>query len=72
MSSRLQQYFNVGNMLHHILWFFKMQQIHCPKETDYDPNVHLSYADVAVDCKSNPRMIQIHIKQSKLTHLEKV
>ena len=45
--------------------FLRCSEFTVPKETDYDPNVHLSYADVAVDCKSNPRMIQIHIKQSK-------
>ena len=45
--------------------FLRCSEFTVPKETDYDPNVHLSYADVAVDCKSNPRMIQIQIKQSK-------
>ena len=32
---------------------------------DYDPKVHLSYADIAVDRRKNPRIVQIQIKQSK-------
>ena len=31
----------------------------------YDPDVHLSYSDIAVDSTSNPSMMQVHIKASK-------
>ena len=45
--------------------FLRCREFTVPKETDYHHNVHLSYADVTVDFKSNPHMIHILIKQSK-------
>ena len=45
--------------------FLRCSEFTVPKEQDYDPNVHLSYADVAIDCKEDPRILQIYIKQSK-------
>ena len=37
----------------------------CPSIQEYDPSVHLSLADVAVDSHCNPALIRIRIKQSK-------
>ena len=34
-------------------------------QQEYDPQVHLQYEDVAVDCRNNPRMLMVPIKQSK-------
>ena len=45
--------------------FLRCSEFTVPKEQDYNPTVHLSYADVAVDCKKDPQILQIHIKQSK-------
>ena len=44
--------------------------LHCskftvPDQTSYDPTNHLSYDDVSIDNKVSPRMILLHIKQSK-------
>ena len=36
-----------------------------PSDKDYDPAVHLSMGDIAVDDVHNPTMLQITIKQSK-------
>ena len=36
-----------------------------PDQTSYDPASHLSFDDVSVDNKVSPRMILLHIKQSK-------
>ena len=35
------------------------------KEQDYNCDAHLAHADVAIDCKKNPQILQLHIKQSK-------
>ena len=36
-----------------------------PSDSAYDPSVHLSYKDIAVDDQANPQMVSIFIKQSK-------
>ena len=36
-----------------------------PSQEAYDSSVHLSIADLAVDCRSNPTLIWLRIKQSK-------
>ena len=45
--------------------FLRCSEFTVPKAQDYDSNVHLIYADVAVDCKENPQILQLYIKQSK-------
>ena len=52
--------------------FLRCSEFNVIKEQDYDSNVHLIYADVAIDCKKNPQILQLHIKQSKYTHLERI
>ena len=52
-------------MLHCIFGFLRCSEFTVPQEHEYDPTVHLSYKDVAVDCRRDPQIIQIHIKQSK-------
>ena len=34
-------------------------------ETSFDPSADLSFADVAVDDRKNPTLLQIHLKASK-------
>ena len=36
-----------------------------PTQGDYDESTHLSLKDISVDSRSNPRLIKVHIKQSK-------
>ena len=36
-----------------------------PSQAEYDPNTHLSLADIALDNKVNPSVTQVTIKQSK-------
>lgn len=47
--------------------FLKSSEFTVQSQEHYDPTVHLSLADVVVDCRSYPQMIQLRIKQSK-TH----
>jgi len=65
---------NPHNYQHILIWavcciaffrFLRCSEFTVPNEQDYDPNVHLSYDDVVVDCKKDPQIIQLHIKQSK-------
>ena len=48
-----------------IFGFLRSGEIVCPTETTFDPQVHLAFADVAVDCRSAPTAIQVRIKASK-------
>lgn len=45
--------------------FLRAAEFLCPSPREYDPSVHLSLADVAMDDHSNPSVIRIRIKQSK-------
>ena len=40
-------------------------------ENQYDPKVHLSYSDIAVDNSASPNVISLNIKQSKTDQLRK-
>ena len=40
-------------------------EITIPSQAAYDPTVHLSFADIAVDDPAKPSIIQLTIKQSK-------
>ena len=45
--------------------FLRSSELTVPSQDGYDPSVHLSLSDVAVDSRSSPSMIQVRIKQSK-------
>ena len=45
--------------------FLRCSEFTTPSQQEYDPQVHLQYEDVAVDCRNNPRMLMVRIKQSK-------
>ena len=45
--------------------FLRCSEFTVPKALDYDSNVHLTYAVVAIDCKETPQILQLYIKQSK-------
>ena len=46
--------------------FLRCSEFTMPSQQEYDPQVHLQYADAAVDCRNNPRMLMVWIKQSKM------
>ena len=58
-------------MLHCIFGFLRCSKFTVPQEHEYDPTVHLSYENVAVDCRRDLQIIQIHIKQSKTDSFRK-
>ena len=45
--------------------FLHSSEMTVPSQDTYDPTIHLSIQDVAVDNKSSPSMVRILIKQSK-------
>ena len=47
--------------------FFRMGELTIANNTAFDQSVHLTPADVAVDSHTNPTMLQVHLKTSKLT-----
>ena len=50
------------------LWvfgFFRSGEITVPNGQNYDPAIHLSWGDVAVDNPANPTAIRVHLKRSK-------
>ena len=45
--------------------FLRSSKMTVPSQDTYDPTIHLSIQDVAVDNKSSPSMVRIMIKHSK-------
>ena len=45
--------------------FLRAGEMTVPNDKDYDPAVHLSMGDIAVDDARSPTVVQINIKQSK-------
>ena len=45
--------------------FLHSSELTVPSQDTYDPSIHLSVNDVAVDSRSSPTMIKVTIKQSK-------
>ena len=46
--------------------FLWVGELTVPSDTMYDPTVHLSQSDIAVDNPAAPMVIQVAIKQSKM------
>jgi hypothetical protein len=68
LESKAAQYDNV------LLWaaccmaffgFLRCGEFTVPSQADYDPDMHLSLTDIALDNKVIPSVIQVTIKQSK-------
>ena len=55
----------MGSMYVGIFGFLHCSEFTLLSTKAYDPDVHLSYSDIAVDSTSNPSMMQVHIKASK-------
>lgn len=45
--------------------FLRSRDITVPSDSAFDDRAHLSFLDVTVDSKKNPRVIRVHIKASK-------
>ena len=45
--------------------FLRMGEAVVPSDTQYDPEVHLSFGDVKVNSRSQPRWLEVRIKASK-------
>jgi len=45
--------------------FMSVSEFTIPCHTDYDPSLHLSFQDISVDNRDNPRILKVNIKQSK-------
>ena len=45
--------------------FLRIGELTVPSDTTYDPNVHLSVKDIAVDKCQSPSLLRITLKQSK-------
>ena len=51
--------------------FCRSEETTVENENYYDPEVHLSYADIAVDNSASPNVISLNIKQFKTDQLRK-
>ena len=49
--------------------FLRVGEFTCPTVNSFDGNVHLSPADISVDCSSAPSMLFVRLKQSKTDQL---
>ena len=45
--------------------FFRLGELLLDSPTAFDPKLHLAWGDVAVDDPAEPKMVKIHLKQSK-------
>ena len=62
------------NWNHRILWaaccvgfigFLRSGELTAPEKEEFDASQHLTFKDIAVDNTSDPKVVSIHIKQSK-------
>ena len=51
--------------------FLRSSEFTVPSPHQYDFNIHLSLADIAVDNRHAPEVVQLYIKKSKMTPLDK-
>ena len=49
--------------------FFRLGELLLADGTTFNPRLHLAWGDVAVDDPQEPRMVRIHLKQSKTDQL---
>ena len=45
--------------------FLRSSEFKVPSQKAFDPNTHLTFDDVAVDCRDSPKIVSITIKLSK-------
>ena len=51
--------------------FFRVGKITAPSDRGFNPQIHLSFGDVAVDSPSAPSILKVHLKQSKMDQFRK-
>ena len=49
-----------------VFGFLRYSEFTLLQQDNYDSSIHLSLADFAVDSRSSPQIIQVHIKQAKM------
>ena len=54
----------MGGLLHLLFWIFEIRGDKYPVK-EYDPSIHLSFGDIAVDSHENTSTVAIKIKVSK-------
>ena len=59
----------VGGDLLSLLRILRVGEFTCPIVNSFDGNIHLSPADISVDCSSAPSMLFVRLKQSKTDQL---
>ena len=55
----------VGSMLPRFFGFLRSGEFTAAEDGEVDPGQHLSFSDIAVDSLSTPKVLSVHIKQSK-------
>jgi len=45
--------------------FFRLGELLVTSQSDFNPSLHLSWGDMAVDNQQSPRILRFHLKQSK-------
>ena len=45
--------------------FMRSGEMTLPAESAFDPNTHLSFKDVSIDCIENPKIVKLNLKASK-------
>ena len=51
--------------------FFRMGELTVPSQTAFDPTIHLTFSDIAVDSMVDTQSIRVTIKQSKTDQFKK-
>ena len=49
--------------------FFRLGELLLDAQTSFNTQIHLAWGDVAVDNQQNPKMVRLHLKQSKTDQL---
>ena len=49
--------------------FFRTGEITVPSQTSFDSSQHLAWGDIAIDDRSSPKVLKIHLKKSKCNQL---
>ena len=45
--------------------FFRLGELTVPSASAFDPSIHLTPTDVAIDDRADPKLVQVHLKVSK-------
>ena len=68
LSQQPQSYNNILTWAACYLAFFgflRVSEFTTPSDTQYDKDCHLSIDDISIDCRDNPQLMKVTLKQSK-------